>query len=39
MHTPVETASLKDIKRVGRLMAEFISELDADFVEKISWEE
>ena len=39
MHTPVETVSLKDIKRVGRLMAEFISDMDVDFVEKINWEE
>lgn len=39
MHTPVETVSLKDVKRAGRLMAEFISDLEANFVDKITWEE
>jgi endoglucanase len=39
MHTPVETVSLKDIKRVGRLLAEFITRLDAEFFDKISWDE
>ena len=39
MHTPVETVSLKDIKRVGRLMAEFITDLTPDFVKSINWEE
>jgi tetrahedral aminopeptidase len=39
MHTPVEMISTKDIFRAGRLLAEFISSLEADFVSKISWEE
>ena len=39
MHTPVETVSMKDIRRVGRLMAEFIADLTPDSMEKINWEE
>lgn len=39
MHTPVETVSMKDIRRAGRLMAEFIADLDPDALEKINWEE
>lgn len=39
MHTPVEMVSLKDIQRTGRLLAEFISALEVDFVEKITWDE
>lgn len=39
MHTPVEMVSLKDIKRVGRLMAEFICDLTPDFSNTIKWEE
>ena len=38
MHTPVEMVSVKDIQRAGRLLAEFIASLEADFVEKIIWE-
>ncbi len=38
MHTPVESVSVKDIQRAGRLMAEFIASLDADFVDTIIWE-
>lgn len=38
MHTPVEMVSLKDIRRAGRLMAEFISDLDDNTLEKINWE-
>ena len=38
MHTPVETVSMKDIQRVGRLLAEFIASLEADFVDTIVWE-
>lgn len=37
MHSPVETVSLKDIKRTGRLMAEFIASLDEAFMDKIAW--
>lgn len=39
MHTPVEIVALKDIQRAGRLLAEFISRLEPDFVEKIVWED
>ena len=39
MHTPVETVSLKDVRRVGRLMAEFIADLKPDAMDKINWEE
>jgi putative aminopeptidase FrvX len=35
MHTPVETVSVKDIQRAGRLLAEFVASLEVDFVEKI----
>jgi len=38
MHTPVETVSVKDIERAGRLMAEFIVSLEENFVETIVWE-
>ena len=38
MHTPVEVVSLKDIRRVGRLLAEVCARLDADFVKKINWD-
>lgn len=39
MHTPVETVSLKDIRRAGRLMAAVIADLVPDTLEKIQWEE
>ncbi|MBI5825329.1 MAG: M42 family metallopeptidase [Chloroflexi bacterium] len=38
MHTPVELVAIKDIRRAGRLLAEFIASLEADFMEKIIWE-
>jgi len=38
MHTPVESAAVKDIQRVGRLLAEFVLSLEADFVDTIVWE-
>jgi len=38
MHTPVEMVAVKDIQRVGRLLAEFISSLEANFVDTIIWE-
>jgi len=38
MHTPVESVALKDIQRVGRLLAEFIVSLEADFVDMIVWD-
>ena len=39
MHTPVETVSLKDIRRAGRLMAAVIADLVPDTLEQIQWEE
>ncbi|MBI4926495.1 MAG: M42 family peptidase [Anaerolineae bacterium] len=39
MHTPVEVISLKDIQRAGRLLAQYIAGLDADYVSKIRWDE
>lgn len=39
MHTPVEVVAIKDIQRAGRLLAEFIAALEADFVKKIVWED
>ncbi len=39
MHTPVELIAIKDVQRVGRLLAEFISELEDNFVSKIVWDE
>jgi putative aminopeptidase FrvX len=37
MHSPVETLNLKDVERVGRLMAEFISGLADDYLDTIQW--
>jgi putative aminopeptidase FrvX len=39
MHTPVEMVALKDISRAGRLVAEFIAELDKNFMDKLTWED
>jgi endoglucanase len=39
MHTAVELIAVKDVQRVGRLLAEFISGLEPDFVSKILWED
>lgn len=38
MHTPVEVVSLKDVRRAGRLMAEFIAGLSLDFMKTVIWE-
>jgi endoglucanase len=38
MHTPVESVAVKDLQRVGRLLAEFSASLDEDFAETIVWE-
>ena len=35
MHTPVEVVSMKDIDRAGRLLAEFVSSLTPDYLDKI----
>jgi len=39
MHTPVESVSIKDIQRAGRLLAAFIAGLEADFVDRIRWDD
>lgn len=39
MHTPVEVVAVKDILRLARLMAEFIRELEPDFLEKVIWDD
>jgi len=39
MHTPVEMVALKDIQRAGRLLAEFIANLEADFLSTIQWDD
>jgi endoglucanase len=38
MHTTVESVALKDIERAGHLLAEFVTSLEADFLETIVWE-
>jgi putative aminopeptidase FrvX len=38
MHTPVEMVVVKDIRRTGRLLAEFIAALEPDFVSQITWD-
>ena len=38
MHTPVEVIALKDIQRAGRLLAEFVASLEADFINRIVWD-
>ena len=38
MHTPVEVVSIKDIQRLGRLLAEFVAGLQPDFMENITWD-
>jgi len=38
MHTPVEVVSMKDIRRVGRLLAEFITDLDDTILEELQKE-
>ena len=39
MHTPVEMVAIKDITRAGRLLAEFIAQLDENFMDKLTWED
>jgi tetrahedral aminopeptidase len=39
MHTPVEVICLKDIYRAGRLLAQYIIDLQPDSAEKILWDE
>lgn len=37
MHTPVEMVSLKDIRRAGRLMAEFVAQLTPETLKSVEW--
>ncbi|NWF71005.1 MAG: M20/M25/M40 family metallo-hydrolase [Chloroflexi bacterium] len=37
MHSPVETIDLRDVERVGRLLALFIASLDSDFLQAIEY--
>jgi putative aminopeptidase FrvX len=39
MHTPVEIIAIKDVQRVGRLLAEFISGLKLDYASTVTWDE
>jgi endoglucanase len=39
MHTPVEVVSMKDIQRVGRLLAEFVCTLRPDFMQNLKIDE
>jgi endoglucanase len=36
MHTMVESIDMKDVTRTGKLMGEFIANLESDFVEKLT---
>ncbi len=38
MHSPVETVDPKDVERTGRLLAEFIAGIDAEFLATIVWD-
>jgi tetrahedral aminopeptidase len=38
MHTPVEMIALRDVLRMGRLLAEFAASLESDFIERIAWD-
>jgi endoglucanase len=38
MHTPVEVLALKDVARVGRLLAEFVAGLGADFMNTLTFD-
>lgn len=39
MHTPVEMVAVKDIARTGHLLAEFVSSLAIDFLDRIGFDE
>jgi tetrahedral aminopeptidase len=39
MHSAVEMVSLKDIERAGRLLAEFATGLQPDFIDSLVWED
>jgi endoglucanase len=37
MHTPVEVVALNDIRRLGRLLSDFVLTLEEDFLERLEW--
>jgi endoglucanase len=39
MHTPVEIISLKDVRRTGRLLAEFVTTLGDEFMDELTWDD
>jgi len=39
MHTPTEMVAVKDITRAGRLVTEFIVQLDEKFMDRLTWED
>jgi endoglucanase len=39
MHSPVEVAALIDIQRAARLLTEFALTLEADFLDKVVWDD
>jgi tetrahedral aminopeptidase len=39
MHTPVEMVAIKDIRRAGRLLAEFITRLAPDTMNTFTWDD
>jgi endoglucanase len=39
MHTSIELVAFQDIKRAGRLIADFVTSLDADFMQNIEWDD
>ena len=38
MHTPVEMVQVKDIRRVGQLLAAFVSRLEPDTLDTLGWD-
>jgi putative aminopeptidase FrvX len=38
MHTPIETVSVKDVERAGRLLAAFIARLEGTFLDGLVWD-
>lgn len=39
MHTPVETVSVKDVQRTGRLLAAFVGKLVGTFLGSLAWDQ